>query len=227
MEKYLTPIAVLLGAVIIAAAFAWGSGGTVNTGQPAGDGQTADIGAVTTANEPYVGDPNAPATLAYFFDYQCPFCKQFEQTVMAELYATQVANGQLKIVYKDFQFLSEDSTTAALYGRAVWELYPNSYHAWHQAVMGAQDEEHGGFGDLPSIVAVTKAQVPGVDADKVAALMEQKRSEYQAAVSASRSEGAALGVNGTPTVIVGTKLLSGMSPADFYASILAELGAGG
>lgn len=222
IEKYLTPIAVLVGAAIIAAAFIFGNGGAPKA---ADNGQApavaVDVKDVKTDGEPFIGSPTAPATLALWFDYQCPFCKQFEQTITPQLVENYVKAGKLKIVFKDFQFLGEDSTTAALFARAVWDASPDLYYDWLKAVMDAQDDEGDqGFGDLASIEKVTKEKVPGIDIAKVKSLMESKKAQYTQAINASRAEGASFGINGTPSVIVGTKLLSGAVP---YAAVAAAV----
>ena len=153
--------------------------------------------------------------------YQCPFCKQFEQTITPKLIEDYVKAGKLKIVFKDFQFLGEDSQTAALFAHAVWDASPDLFHDWLTAVMDAQDDEGDqGFGDLASIEKVTKEKVPGIDIAKVKSLMESKKAEYTKRITASRAEGASFGINGTPSVIVGTKLLSGAVP---YAAVAAAV----
>jgi protein-disulfide isomerase len=225
MDKYLTPIAVLVAAVIIALALIYGHIGGAATGgagapQPA---VSVNIKDVKTDGDPFIGKADAPVTVALFYDYQCPFCKQFEQGVTPKLVSNYVDSGKVKIVLKDFQFLGEDSTTAALYARAVWELYPEKFSDWFMAMFVAQDAEGDqGFGDLASIEKLT-ATIPGIDAAKVTALMNQKKATYQKAIEADRAEGAALGINGTPTAIVGTKLFTGLSTDQYYSGIAAEL----
>ncbi len=226
MERYLTPIAIVVGAVIIAIAYAYGHGASTNTdtgAQP--PAATVDIKDVETSGDPYIGDPNAPVTIAFWFDYQCPFCKQFDETVISQLDTAYVQTGKLRIVFKDFQFLGQDSLTAAEFARAMWELYPDKFYTWYQAMFAAQDDEGDqGFGDLATIVTVTKAQVPGVDTDKVTALMTSKKSAYDAAISEDRDEGASFGVNGTPAMIVGTSLLAGAQDYQTVAGLIdAEL----
>lgn len=88
------------------------------------------ISKVTTAGEPFVGNPDAPVTIAYYFDYKCGYCHQFMQTVMPKLYSDFVETGKLKIVLKDFQFLSSDSVTGAIFGRALWESNPAEHFKW-------------------------------------------------------------------------------------------------
>lgn len=97
---------------------------------PVAPAPTDLISKVATAGEPFIGNPNAPVTIAYYFDYQCGYCHQFMQNVMPKLYADFVETGKLKIVLKDFQFLSSDSVTGALFGRALWESNPAEHFKW-------------------------------------------------------------------------------------------------
>jgi protein-disulfide isomerase len=224
VEKYLTPIAVVVGALIIAGAFAFGSGAKkADTGaEPAA--QAVNIKDVKTADSPFIGDANAPVTMAIWFDYQCPFCKQLELNVTAQVYEQYVKTGKVKIVLKDFQFLGKDSDTDAEFARAMWEAYPDKYYEWYKAMFVAQDDEGDkGFGDLASVQALT-AKIPGVDVAKVTKLMTDKKAEYDTKIAADRAEGQAMGINGTPAIIVGTKLLSGAQPLAAVTALLdAEL----
>lgn len=223
VDKYLTPIAVLLGAIIIAVAFAFGTGGTKPTTDEPGGAVAADIKNLKIGSSPVIGSATAPVTIAVWYDYQCPFCKRFELEALEEVYTNYVATGKVKIVLKDYQFLGPDSDTASVIARAVWEAYPEKFHDWYKAVMTAQDEEHGGFGDEASVLALTKT-IAGIDADKVAKLAKDKKAEYQKAIAADRAEGTAFGINGTPGTLVGTKVLSGAVPyAQVSALIDAEL----
>lgn len=223
-DKYLTPIAILLAGVIIAFALIFGHGGSDSAAGTDGAGAAAvDVSDINIEGDPYIGEEDAPNTLVLFYDYQCPFCKQFEQAVTPKLVETYVDSGKLKIVFKDFQFLGNDSMDAAVFGRALWESQPDKFYPWYVAMFDAQDDEGDqGFGDLESIKTLA-ATIEGLDVAKVTALIEENRSEYEKEVMADRTEGASLGVNGTPTIIVGDQFLTGMSPEQFYAAIAAEI----
>lgn len=225
-EKFGTPIALFLGLVVIAAALYFGHSNpstAMNGTNPSAAAPTANIKDVKTDGEPYIGNPNAPVTVAFFYDYQCPFCKQFEQQVEPGLYTNYVQTGKVKVVFKDFQFLGQDSQTAAEFGRAVWAAYPAQFYAWYTAMFEAQDQEGDqGFGDLDSIKALT-AKIPGIDVNHVVTLMNTNKAAYDAAIAADRSEGATLGVNGTPSVIVGTQLLTGLTPDQFNTQLTAAI----
>jgi protein-disulfide isomerase len=227
-DKLLTPISVLIGALIIAAAIFFGlthyglpQTAAATNGQGAAPAIAVNIKKVKTADEPYVGNANAPVTMALFFDYQCPFCKLLDTTVTPQLYTNYVQTGKLKIVFKDYQFLGPDSLTGAEFARAVWQAYPNQFYAWYQAVFAAQGEESqvAEPGYLPGLEKIT-ATVPGIDVNTVVGLMNQNKAAYDAKINADRAEGVADGVQGTPSIIVGTTLLDGVSSYQQIASLI-------
>lgn len=104
---------------------------TVVTGAEGG----VDIKNVKTEGSPFIGKADAPVVIAQWFDYQCSYCKKFAAETLPAIIEGYVNAGKVKVVFKDFQFLSPMSEMAALYGRAVWELYPEQYLAWHEAMM--------------------------------------------------------------------------------------------
>ena len=219
-QKLSVPAAVIIGAVIIGAAIFFS-----NMVRPIAGGASAtpsvNIKDVTTAGEPFIGDPNAPA-IAYFSDYQCPFCKNFDLTILPGIKKDYVDTGKVRIVFKDFVFLGPDSTTAALFARSVWALYPDQYFAWREAMYTAQDQEDGGFGDRPSIEKLT-ATIPGIDVAKVAADLDANTAKYQALIDASSAEAQKIGVDSTPSIIVGKTLLSGGGTLASYEDVIKKV----
>lgn len=223
MERYLTPVVILLAAVIIAGAVVYGHGGSATPATGQNGAVAVDVKNIKTDGDPFIGDKNAKATMVLFYDYQCPFCKQFELGVNPKLIANYVQSGKLRIVFKDFQFLGQDSIDAAVFGRALWESQPDKFYEWYVAMFNAQDDEGDqGFGDLASVEKLA-GTVKGLDVSKVDALVKSKRAAYESAIAADRTEGASLGINGTPTIVVGKQVFTGMSPDQFYSAISAEI----
>ena len=215
------PIAIIIAGVLIAGAVYLSTLKGVNTiagnvqspqvvPQPVG----VDITKIKTAGEPFVGNPNAPVTMAYWFDYQCPFCQRFDEDAMTKIMNDYVKTDKVKVVFKDFQFLGPDSQTAGLAGRAVWEVAPNKFYTWHKAMYDKQDNENSGWGNKTDILALTKSL--GIDSVKVEQLITSKAAEYQKAMDADKAEGSAFGINGTPGSIIGKNLISGAQP---YAAV--------
>lgn len=107
---------------------------------------------LAAAADPIMGKADAPVTIVFWSDFQCPFCKSFELNTLPQIVKDYVDTGKVKIVMMDFTFLGNDSVTAALYNRSVWKLFPDKYFAWRTAMYTAQDQEGDqGFGNADSI----------------------------------------------------------------------------
>jgi protein-disulfide isomerase len=183
----------------------------------------ADIANVSLDGAAYIGDDKAPVVMAYWFDYQCPYCKQAEEAAFPALIKDYVDAGKLKIVFKDFAFLGPDSEAASRAARAVWAVAPDKFRAWHQAMFDHQDEENGGWGNESDILALT-ATIPGIDVDKVKALIADKANGFDGAMQADANEGYAMGVGGTPSFLIGKQMMVGAQPPErLKAAIDAEL----
>lgn len=174
-----------------------------------------DISQVKTAGEPFVGKANAPVTIALWFDYQCPFCKELEQSMMPSLLTDYIDKGLVKLVYKDFTFLGPDSQTASLIARAVWDAAPDKFYDWNNMMFANQGQENGGWATQDKVLALT-ATVPGIDVNKVKQLLAANSAKYQQEIDADKAEGSSFGITGTPGLIIGKQLVVGAQP---YSSI--------
>ncbi|MEK7212587.1 MAG: thioredoxin domain-containing protein [Patescibacteria group bacterium] len=233
-NKYFLPIAIVVAGLLIAGAVIW------NGLRPAGPTGTAGTGTapkvnikdVKTDGNPFIGATNAPVTIAFWSDFQCPFCKSAEvggvpqiptPPSVPEIIKNYVDTGKVKIVFMDFAFLGNDSITAALYNRSVWKLYPNQYFAWRTAMYVAQDEEGDqGFGDVASIDKLN-AKIPDLDAAKIAADVEANKAVYQAMIDSDKAEAQKVGINATPSFIIGTEVIAGAYPFAKLQSVIDPL----
>jgi len=185
-----------------------------------------DINKVNTAGEPYIGSLTAPVTIAYWFDYQCPFCKQNEQTTMPEIVTNYVDTGKVRVVFKDFAFLGPDSQTLGQYGRAVWAEDPAKFGAWHDAIFAAQGTENTGWATQTEILSVTTSVLGAAETAKVAQLVVTNGATYQKEMDADKTEAGTFGIDGTPAFIIGTQVITGAEPyATFEAAINTALAA--
>jgi protein-disulfide isomerase len=232
-NKYFLPISVIAAGLLIAGAVVWnGSHPAGNTTTP--DGKVAvDIKNVKTAGNPFIGQANAPVTIAFWSDFQCPYCKAFEvggipqiktPAAFPQIIQNYVANGKVKVVFMDFAFLGEDSITAAEYSRAVWKLYPAQYFDWRTAMYTAQDDEGDkGFGDADSINKLT-GTISGIETPKVVADVAANKDAYDALIEADKAEAGKVGVQATPSFVIGTEVIGGAYPfARFQTAIDALL----
>jgi len=112
-KDLLTPIAVIIAGVLISGAILWSNKQLIDVARVAYGAEAAaspptaaaDITKVSQQGVPFIGDPKASVVMAYWFDYQCPFCRENEEKVMPRLITDYVKPGKLKILFKDFAFL--------------------------------------------------------------------------------------------------------------------------
>jgi protein-disulfide isomerase len=234
-NKYFLPAAVIVAGLFIAGAVMWsGSHPAGQTGTGTAPAALAvDIKNIKTDGDPFIGQANAPVTIAFWSDFQCPYCKAAEvggvpqiptPPALPDIIKNYVDTGKVKIVFMDFVFLGKDSVTAALYNRSVWKLFPSQYFAWRTAMYTAQDAEGDvGFGNAPSIDKLD-ATIPGLDAAKITADVTANTAVYQAMVDSDKAEADKVGVSATPSFVIGQELIAGAYPyAKFQASIDALL----
>lgn len=226
-NTWLMPASIVLAGLFIGGAVLWNNIHPATTGGgPGGDTgtqPTVNIKDVDTKGAPFIGDASAPVTIAFWADYQCPYCKQFEQVTLPQIIQNYVSTGKVKVVFLDLTFLGEDSVTAAAYSHAVWKLYPEQYFAWRTAMYTAQDDEGDkGFGDAASIDKLN-ATVPGIDAAKVKADVATNKAAYDAIAEDNKAQGQKFGINATPSFVIGKQLIQGALPFDAFKAALDPL----
>lgn len=221
LAQFSAPLSVVVAGILIAGAVLWNGSHpfvptTPTTGGQPPPAQTADISKVKITGEPFIGNPNAPVTTAYWFDYQCPFCKQNEETAMPKLISDYVNTGKVKIVFKDFQFLGPDSQTLGQTARAVWDVAPDKFYAWHKAVYDNAGTENTDWATAEKIRSITQGVLGAADTNKVLALVKTNAAIYQKAMDADKTEGGVFGINATPSFVIGKQLVVGAVP---YATL--------
>ncbi len=223
-NKYFLPISVLLAALIIGGAVLWSgahpavtpAGTTTGTALP-----PVNIKNVKTAGEPFIGQANAPVTIAEWSDYQCPYCKEFEITTLPSIIQNYVNAGKVKVVFKDFPFLGPDSMVDAEYARAVWALYPAQFAAWRTALYVTEPQENSlsATENLTFLANVTNS-VSGIDLAKIKAAVAANQATYDAAINADRTEAANFSIQATPSFVIGTQMIAGAYPYSTFQSAI-------
>jgi protein-disulfide isomerase len=144
-----------------------------------------------------IGDEDAPETVLEFADLQCPFCRQFALKEIPKLLEGPVADGELKITFKNWVILGEDSETAAAAALAAGE----QDRLWNfvEAFYAQQGAENSGYVTDEFLRSIAEeAEVP--DLEQWEADRDPERwSEVLKLVNDEASE---LGFNGTPSFAI-------------------------
>lgn len=161
--------------------------------------------------DPVLGDPAGDVTLIEFFDYRCGYCK----AMAAPMRALIGDDPDLRVVMKEFPILGPDSLLASKAALAAG--LQDGYEAMHWALL-AQPR-------IDATVVRDLATEHGLDVDRLFADMESEPvlQHIQDNILLAQS----LGINGTPSFVIGDTVLPGAVPADRLAALVAEERAGG
>ncbi len=155
----------------------------------------------------WAGNPRGDVTLVEYFDYNCGYCRA-SLPAIAQLLAR---DPKLRIVYRELPILAQSSRTAARASLAA--AAQGRYPAFHQALYAA-----GPVSDT-SIAATAKAA--GVDPSRVPA-------DADAEIRRNVETAQALGMSGTPSWVIGDRLLQGAQSLDALEdAVAAARGDGG
>jgi protein-disulfide isomerase len=146
----------------------------------------------------YLGSPDAPAQMVMYIDLQCPFCQQYETTVMPTLIKKYVRPGKLRVRVEPWAFIGPDSFR----GQKAMLAAAKQNKAWNFAeilFLNQRTENTGWLSD--SMVAQAAASIDGLN---VVQLFDDRNSgSVKAAAKDVDAAAKENQVSGTPTVFVG------------------------
>lgn len=165
---------------------------------------------VSTNGASFKGTEKAQVTIVKFEDFECPFCKNVQPTLAQVL---KRYNGRVRVVHKDLpleaihpqaQLAAEGARCAGDQGK-FWEYHDTLYTK------------------APKLAAVDLkeyAKDMGLDTAKFDQCLDNRK--FKAAVQKDLSEGAQLGLTGTPTFFINGREISGALPLESFAAIIDE-----
>jgi protein-disulfide isomerase len=145
-----------------------------------------------------LGNPQGDVTVVEFFDYNCSYCKR----AMNDMLELLKNDGKLKFVLKEFPVLGEGSIQAAQVAAAVrmQDKSGKKYLEFHQKLLG-------GRGQADRTRALAAAKDVGLDMARLE--KDMASDEVKATLEESFKLADALGLNGTPSYVVGTDVVVG------------------
>ncbi len=165
-------------------------------------------------NDPmsYVGgNPDGDVTFVEFVDYKCGYCRK----AFPELQALLEADGNIRIIYKEFPILGEESLLASRFAvSAKLVAGDDAYGPVHDALMTMR-------GNVTEASLTTMADGLGLDGAAIAAGMSDP--QVDAVLGANHDLAGRLQISGTPTFVIGDQLVRGYVPLEAMAEVVAEL----
>jgi protein-disulfide isomerase len=145
-----------------------------------------------------LGNLQGDVALVEFFDYNCGYCKR----ALADLMGLMKADPKLKIVLKEFPVLGPASLEAAQVATAVrmQDRTGKKYLEFHQKLLS-------GRGQVDRTRALAVAKEVGLDMARLEKDMASE--EIRASLEESMQLADKLGLNGTPSYVVGPSVVVG------------------
>jgi len=188
---------IVLGAAVIVLVF------LSSTIQTVGELTVPEPRNLSNADGMALGDPNAPATIDVFEDFQCPACQYFSESVEPTIIQYLVDTGKARLVFHHYPFIDGDSTNSggesdqaanasmcANEQGKFWDMKEIIYANWN-------GENRGNLNDR-----TLKAMAESIGLDTAAFNSCFDDNKYAAEIQADFDLGLEMGVSGTPSVFV-------------------------
>jgi protein-disulfide isomerase len=189
-----------------------------------GPGEGRQVRMRLDALEQALGSPSAPITIVEFTDYQCPFCRRFEAEGWPALERNYIATGKVRFIVRDLPLkIHSAARPAAEAAHCAGEQ--GRFWPMHESLL-ARDMR------LEDAPVLAKAQALGLDVPRFRECVLSNK--YEDAIARNAAQADALGVNGTPTFIIGHVThgeldglrIAGALPYSDFAAYLDRLIAG-
>jgi protein-disulfide isomerase len=150
-----------------------------------------------------IGNKDGDVTFVEFFDYNCGYCKR----AMADMLELMKSDPKLKVVLKEFPVLSQGSIEAAQVAVAVRMQDPTGkkYLDFHQKLLS-------GRGAADKARALAAAKEAGLDMAKLE--KDLASTEVKATLEENLKLAESLGMNGTPSYVIGKQVVIGAVGVD-------------
>lgn len=151
-----------------------------------------------------LGPAGAPVRVVVWSDFQCPYCGRLARDLLPRLEREYVASGRLAVEFRHFPILGPESLSAAWAAECAREQA--AFWPYHDLLFREQRGENAGtyrrelFLALAGELGLDRRRFEGCLADPAA--LER--------IEADRRSGLALGLRGTPSLLVGETLLAGL-----------------
>jgi protein-disulfide isomerase len=145
-----------------------------------------------------VGNKDGDVTFVEFFDYNCGYCKR----AMTDMLDLMKSDPKLKVVLKEFPVLGPGSVEAAQIAVAVRMQDPSGkkYLDFHQKLLNSK-------GQADKARAMAAAKEAGLDMAKLE--KDSVSPEVRATLEENFKLAEAMGMNGTPSYVIGKQVVIG------------------
>ncbi|MDL1910429.1 DsbA family protein [Chloroflexi bacterium CFX6] len=198
MRNRLTTIGLItVGAALLVVAFIWPQFTTID------DLVIPETKTLPNPDGLSLGDPNAPAVIEVFEDFQCPACQFFTESIEPLILQYLVETGKARLVFRHYPFIdgvgagnggeSDQAANAAMCANEqgkFWDMQTVIYANWNGENLGNLSNRR------------LQAMAEAINLDMNAFNSCFRDNKYRDAIQADFDRAEELGVSGTPSVFV-------------------------
>lgn len=196
------------------------SGGRGNAPQP------AETLTVSTKGVAMLGDSTAPVTIVEFTDFQCPFCGRHATTTLPALRNGDIKTGKVRYIVRDLPIseIHPWAQKAAVAARCARAQSQEAYWRYHDALFSNQRA----LADSLFALLASRAQL-----DTASFIRCSNSHQYDQEVEKDRAEAMSLGLNSTPSFVIGPttkdgsvtgQVIVGAQPLAQFETAIAGIG---
>lgn len=182
-----------------------------------------DMSKISLEGEPMLGEKDAPVTMVLYEDFECPFCKRFENNAFNQIETEYVETGKVKVYWKDLPLPERIHPWADNGAEAMECVYREG---GNDAFWKVKDRVFTNQDSISEDNVYEKikgwASEEGVSSSDVQQCIDS--GEAMNEVEQDKKGAASVGASGTPTSLVADKKLVGAQPFNRFKSVIdAEL----
>lgn len=151
----------------------------------------------TRNGSPVLGDSMAPVTIVEFGDYQCPFCKRWNEFTKPAIEKNLIATGIASLIYVDYPIIGPDSLK--IHAGSYCAADQGLYWKYHDYMYANQGHENDGWASSNNL----KLLVTGIDGMDSTLFNECLDSgKYEQRVNDNKKIASSAGARSTPSFII-------------------------
>ena len=168
---------------------------------------------IPSDDRPYKGRATAPVVMHLFSDFECSYCRRFEQTLTA---LHQAFPDQIKIVWHDFPLpFHEQALPLARAAHAAYKIGGNSgFWAIHDAIFALDKDDPR----LSASELREGLKNMNLDWTKIQQAMTSPAAD--AVILRDQELAQSLGIRGTPACVIGNYLVTGAKPLEHLSRVV-------
>lgn len=234
-SRTMKAIAIIAGSAVVIAAIVWlavfgpsvfgpkapefTTDGTISVTGSDGTEHEVPIKSADAGSSIVVGNPEAPVTIDYWFDFSCPHCIDYHHAT-AQTFHDLVASGQAQVKYHPIHIVAPYGRQAGAALLAATQHQPGTFFSVYDGLYLIPATDQGSWG--PADYADIMGEFGVTDQ---AALDEIRAGTYLPTIDAHTTQATTKdGVKGTPTVAVNGQLQDGLPDSAGLIALVGEHG---